>query len=386
MKVATMNHTLVPPRSARAETFTELRGEVREFLAQQIANGVFQPQVDSWGQGWNPTFTRALAERGWVGMTIPEQYGGRGRTFLERFAVTEELLAAGAPVSAHWVSDRQAAPSLLKFGTEQQRQRFLPKIANGELFWAIGMSEPGSGSDLASVRTKGEQVSGGWRVSGTKLWTSGAHQAHYMFALARTSPLDTANRHAGLSQFIIPLDAPGVEISPIIDMSGDHHFNEVVLTDVFVPDDLVLGEVGQGWTQVTSELGYERSGPERVLSSFPLLSHAVDQTSNDNLSADPRLGAMVARLYGLRQMSNAVAEALENQVPAELPAAVVKLLGTTFEGDVIEVVDELVDRNTATERTRQLLLEGTLRRPGFTVRGGTTEILRGVVARGMGLR
>lgn len=379
-------HAMMPPRSADAENFAALRGQVREFLAGQLAAGLFAPEVDSWGHGWSPDFSRALAQQGWVGMTIPQGYGGHGRTFSERFAVTEELLAAGAPVSAHWVADRQAAPSFLKYGTEDQRQEFLPRIARGELFWAIGMSEPGSGSDLASVRTKGERVDGGWLVSGTKLWTSGAHHAHYMFALVRTSPLDPVHRHAGLSQLIIALDSPGITITPVINMSGDHHFNEVVLSEVFVPDDRVLGEVGEGWRQVTSELGYERSGPERILSSFPLLKHAIVESEDDALPSDPRLGAMVARLYGLRQMSNAVAEALEAEIPAEIPAAVVKLLGTRFEGDVVDLVDELVHPPTASERTRDLLAEGVTRRPGFTIRGGTTEILRGVVARGMGLR
>lgn len=181
-------------------------------------------------------------------MTVPAEYGGHGRSFVERFAVTEELLAAGAPVAAHWIADRQIVPSLLKYGTEFQRSEFLPKIVRGgECFFGIGMSEPDSGSDLASVRTKAERVDGGWTLTGTKVWTSGAHLAHAFIALARTEPVDPAHRHAGLSQFIVDLRGPGVEIRPIVSMNGGaHHFNEVLLDGAFVPDAMVFGEIGQG--------------------------------------------------------------------------------------------------------------------------------------------
>ena len=179
----------VPRAGTPDPALTELRAEVRAFLKEQIDAGVFTPGIDTWLTRWNPGFTRALAARGWVGMTIPVEYGGHGRTFMERFVVTEELLAVGAPVAAQWVADRQAAPSLLKYGTEEQKQRFLPGIAAGEICWAIGMSEPDSGSDLASVKTKATRIDGGWRISGTKLWTSGAHHADAFFGLARSAPL-----------------------------------------------------------------------------------------------------------------------------------------------------------------------------------------------------
>ncbi|WP_245633871.1 acyl-CoA dehydrogenase family protein [Amycolatopsis jejuensis] len=217
----------------------ELRAEVRAFLAEYGG----APQVDSWLTGWDEEFTRALAAKGWVGMTVPPEYGGPGRSHLERFVVTEELLAAGAPVAAHWIADRQIVPSLLKYGTEEQKQRYLPAIARGECFFGIGMSEPDSGSDLASVRTKGTRADAGWRITGTKVWTSGAHRADAFICLARTSPLDPDHRHAGLSQFIVDLRSPGVEIRPIVSMNGAHHFNEVILDDVLAP---VFGTIGEG--------------------------------------------------------------------------------------------------------------------------------------------
>ncbi|GAA2736642.1 acyl-CoA dehydrogenase family protein [Actinocorallia aurantiaca] len=383
-----MKFDLVPPASRAAADLDGLRREVRALLAEQRSAGVFTPTVDSWGNGWNPEFSRALAERGWVGMTVPRQYGGGGRSFVERFAVTEELLAAGAPVSAHWVADRQVAPSLLRHGTDEQRARFLPPITRAEEFWAIGMSEPGSGSDLASVRTKAVPVEGGWIVSGTKLWTSGAHHAHFFIVLARTAPTDPERRHEGLSQFIVPLDAPHVRISPVLNLSGEHHFNEVVLDEVYVPDGMLLGEPGTGWRQVTAELGFERSGSERFLSTYALLAEALREAGSGGIPSDPRLGALVGRHFGLHHMSLAVSQALERGDAADIPAAVVKLLGTQMEGDVVDVVDELVgpSERDASPVLAEFLRAGVLSRPGFTIRGGTTQVLNGVVARGLGLR
>ncbi|MEU9506083.1 acyl-CoA dehydrogenase family protein [Micromonospora sp. NPDC048170] len=382
-----MGSRLVPPVTTPPPELAALRTQVRDFLREQIAQGVFTPGVDAWLTRWDEDFTRALAARGWVGMTIPTEYGGHGRTFLHRFVVTEELLAVGAPVAAHWIADRQIAPTLLRFGTEAQKRRFLPAIARGECYFGIGMSEPDSGSDLASVRTRAVRVDGGWRLTGTKVWTSGAHRAHAFFALARSAPLDTADRHAGLSQFIVDLRGPGVTIRPITSMNGAHHFNEVFLDDVLVPDDMVLGEVGAGWRQVNSELGYERSGPERFLSTVPLLTETVAGVRQGLLPRHTDTGRHVARLAGLHQMSLAVSGALERGEPADTAAALVKLLGTTTEGDIAEYADQLSgDRAELSERFTDLLAAGLLQRPGFTLRGGTNEILRGVVARGLGMR
>lgn len=380
---------LIPPAIEDPNEYTALRAEVRNFLRECLDQAVFSPGVDSWLTGWNPPFTSMLARRGWIGMTIPAEYEGHGRSHLERFAVTEELLAVGAPVAAHWIADRQIAPSLLKFGTEEQKHRFLPAIARGECFFGIGMSEPDSGSDLASVRTKATRVEDGWTVTGTKVWTSGAHHADAFIVLARTSPKDPQARHAGLSQFIIDLRSPGVTIAPIISMTGSHHFNEVVLEDVFVPDNMVLGRVGDGWHQVTSELAYERSGPERLLSTFALLAETLEEVRAERIHYDAGLGRMIARLAGLHQMSSSVAGALHRGERADSAAAAVKLLGTATEGDIADYVDLLSDRDTAPYRAGRfavLLDQAIVQRPGFTLRGGTNEILEGVVARELGMR
>jgi acyl-CoA dehydrogenase len=384
---------LVPPLVTLDPASERLRHDVRDFLDGERAEGGFVPRVDSWISGWDEEFSRKLGAQGWLGMTIPKEYGGHGRSYLDRYVVTEELLAAGAPVAAHWVADRQVGPSLMRHGTDHQRRRYLHGIARGETYFAIGMSEPESGSDLASVKTRAVRVSGGWELSGTKVWTSGAQHAHAFFVLARSDPLDPAHRHAGLSQFIVELDSPGIEIRPIRLLTGQHHFNEVVLDKVFVPDELVLGRPGDGWTQVTSELAVERSGPERILSSLPLLTSFVGHLEQVEEPPDPddvrAVGALVARLATLRQLSLSVAGALSGDSPVDVPAAVVKDLGTRFEQDLVESVVERAgaapDPEAADELSR-LLAEGLLHAPGFTLRGGTSEILRGVLARGLGLR
>ncbi len=378
---------LVPPASIDPSSTQALRAEVRQFLAEQLAAGLFTPSVDAWLSGWDENFTTALAARGWLGMIVPVEYGGHGRSFVERFVVTEELLAAGAPVAAHWIADRQIVPSLLKYGTESQKSEFLPRIVRGECFFAIGMSEPDSGSDLASVRTRAVRVDGGWSLSGTKVWTSGAHLAHAFIALARTAPVDPEHRHAGLSQFIVNLRGPGVEIRPIISMNGAHHFNEVILDEAFVPDDMVFGEIGDGWRQVTSELSFERSGPERFLSTFVLLAATAEAMATQSISRGTNLGRLVARVAGLHQMSTALAGALERHDAADIPAAVVKVLGTTIEGDIADFADQRGALDHKVDSPYSDLVSAALdQRPGFTLRGGTNEVLRGVIARGLGMR
>jgi alkylation response protein AidB-like acyl-CoA dehydrogenase len=379
------NLRLVPPVSDDPHALDGLRSQVREFVAEQRADGRISGQVDNWLTGWDEDFSRALAARGWLGMTVPEEYGGHGRTHLERFVVTEELLAAGAPVAAHWIADRQIVPSLLKYGTEIQKRTYLPRIAQGECYFGIGMSEPDSGSDLASVRTKATAVEGGWTITGTKVWTSGAHLANAFICLARTAAVDPAHRHDGLSQFIVDLTSPGVDIRPIISMNGRHHFNEVVLDDVFVPDAMVFGTIGEGWNQVTSELSFERSGPERFLSTFPLLAEIAERTATGELPAHPDLGRYVARIAGLHQMSAAVAGALERHESADTAAAVVKVLGTSTEGDIADFADLLGTDGTSADYA-EMIADAVAGRPGFTLRGGTNEVLRGVIARGLGMR
>src|SRR5258708_9667089 len=253
-----------------------------------------------------------------------------------RYAVIEELLAAGAPVAAHWSADRQTGPLLIRYGTQDQKRRFLPAIARGEPVFAIGLSEPDSGSDLASLRTAARPAEGGWLVTGSKVWTSGGHRVPYMLTLVRTTP-NLEDRHSGLSQLIVDLRAPGVDVRPIALLSGEKHFNEVVLKHAFVPHEMLVGREGDGWRQVTAELVYERSGPERILSTFPLLAELVSELgSKPSDRAAVAVGELVARLSSLRRLSLGIAARLEGGEDPVAEAALVKDAGTRFDRDVIE--------------------------------------------------
>lgn len=365
-----------------------LRREVREFLAGALAGRGAVARAQSW-DGFDPEFSRSIGARGWIGMTWPKRYGGAERSALERYVVIEEMLAAGAPVSAHWFGDRQTGPLLLRYGTEAQRQGILPAIARGELFFCIGMSEPDAGSDVAAIRSRARRVPGGWELSGAKLWTTNAHRAHYMLGLFRTAP-ETAERHAGLSQFLVDMRSPGVSVRPIPDMAGREHFNEVRFDEAFVPESALVGTQGEGWTQVMAELAYERSGPERYLSSMQLLLELVRAVGpGAGERARAAVGRAVAHMATLRQMSLAIAAMLGAGANPALEAAIVKDLGTAFEQSLPEVVHELLgvepDRAADTDlgRVHAAVLELA---PCFSLRGGTREVLRGIIARGLGLR
>ncbi|HZB90737.1 MAG TPA: acyl-CoA dehydrogenase family protein [Stellaceae bacterium] len=366
-----------------------LRSEVRHFIAEEKAGGRWRSESD-FTSGHSPEFSKRLGARGWIGMTWPKKYGGQDKSFLERYVVTEELLAAGAPVGAHWVADRQSGPLILRFGTDSQREQILPRITRGECFFCIGMSEPDSGSDLASIRTKAVPVEGGWELSGRKIWTSNAHRAHFMICLCRTAPVDASDRHKGMSQLIVDLKSPGISIRPIKNLAGAAHFNEVLFENVFVPADRMIGAPGDGWKQVTSELGYERSGPERFLSSFRLLAEFVRRAgpAPDAREAEA-IGRLVAHLATLRRMSLSVAGMLQKGEMVNLEAAVVKDLGTNLEKEIPEIVRLVARRGYASNNAdlmEEALRYGVLNAPAFTIRGGTREILRGIVARGLGLR
>jgi acyl-CoA dehydrogenase len=380
--------SLVPPTLDLGAEREVLRSRVRAFIATELESGGFTPQADSWQSGWDPEFSKKLGAEGFLGCLIPTEYSGQGLSSVDRYVIVEELLAAGAPIAAHWVADRQIAPSLLRYGSEYLKRRYLPAIAAGESYWAIGLSEPDAGSDLAAVRTAAHPVDGGWRLSGTKVWTSGAHRSHAFFVLARTSEPQGKDRHAGLSQFTVEFAQPGVAISPIPWLDGDHHFNEVVLDDVFVPEDMVLGSIGNGWAQATSELAHERSGPERFLSVAILLRQLVDVLRRDGHdAADVQVvGDLVSRLWAIRQMSLAVAGALERGELPDVAAALVKDLGTRLECAIIEAARVTAGGRDVPPGLRALIDYAVLHAPGFTIRGGTNEILRGVVARALGVR
>lgn len=378
-----------PAPPADTDAVIALRAEFRAFLDQQLKDRTPRQRSDNW-YGYDRGFSRAMGQSGYLGMTWPKQYGGHERSAFERAVIVEECLAAGAPVGAHWIADRQSGPSILKFGTEAQKQAFLPRIAAGELSFGIGMSEPDSGSDLAATRTKAVKDGDVYRVTGTKVWTSFAHEADYVILFCRTSgtPVD---RHVGTSQLLIDLkNTPGLTIKPIIDLAGQHHFNEMHFEDAIVPADMLLGEEGQGWDQVMSELAFERSGPERFLSSIELMVQLIEALKGrDSDAAQITVGRVTARLAVLRRLSRSVAGMLQEHQNANLQAAIVKDVGALFEQALPDIARELIDTEPdprAAGAYASVLANIVHNSPSWSLRGGTREILRGIIARGLGTR
>ena len=368
-----------------------LRTEVRAFLAQEISAGTFEPHHPGYSESYDRDFSRRVGAKGWIGMTWPKQYGGHERSQLERYVVTEEFRVANAPANFHFVADRQSGPILLKYAPEHLKKDILPRICRGELCFAIGMSEPGSGSDLFAAKTKATKVDGGWRINGTKIWTTSAHIANYMLALFRTSPPTKENRRHGLTQFLVNMKTQGITVNPIYQMTGKPGFNEVVFVDTFLPDDHVIGEIDGAWKQATSELAYERSGPERFLDTFYVLPELVRTLGPEpDLRGAEGLGQLVAQLHTLRRMSVSVAGMLQAGKEPVVEGSIVKDLGTVWEQKLPARVRELAAllkpellNHTALE---DQLAHATTIAPKLTIQGGTTEILRGIIARGLGLR
>lgn len=376
----------LPPEAER------LRGEVREFLRAEIAAGTFDPD-DPHGETFNREFSRRVGERGWIGMTWPKRYGGRERTYLERYVVNEEFLLARAPTRAHFTADRQSGPVILRYAPEHVRLDVLPRICRGELTFCIGMSEPDSGSDLFAAKTRadfdrGAGEAGEWVVNGRKLWTSGAHNADYMLGLFRTSPPTDANRRHGLTQFLVPLrSAPGITVRPVLNAGGAHDFNEVVFEDARLPADHALGEIDGAWKQATSELAYERSGSERFLETVHVLIELLRALGPEPERREAEgVGRLLAQLHTLRRMSISVAGMLAAGKEPVVEASIVKDLGTNWEQALPGEVRRLAAFAARGERLDAELAHATVIAPKLTIQGGTREILRGIIARGLGLR
>lgn len=382
--LTSLSMTAIPPDDEA------LRASVRAFLSEALADVPAHVRAKSWS-GYDSDFSRELGRRGWLGITLPVAYGGGGRSAFARYVLVEEFLNFGAPVGSHWIADRQSGPLILKYGTEAQQRFYLPPICRGESFFCIGMSEPDAGSDLASVRTRATRTDAGWTLTGQKIWTTNAHHCQYMIALVRTSG-ETQDRQKGLSQIIVDLSLPGVTVRPITDLSGDSHFCEVFFDNVALGADALIGAEGRGWDQVTAELAFERSGPERLFSSIVLFDEwlAFVRTDAGRTPASVRLaGKIVSQLAPLRAMSLAVTEKVAQGGSPVVEAALVKDLGTGVEQLIpAAIADDLYSREGQDIPLELLktLDYVTQVAPSFSLRGGTRDILRGMIARGLGLR
>lgn len=371
-----------PPHTAA------LRAEVRAFIEEEKRAGHIKFGQQTWTT-WDRGFSERCAARGYVAMTWPKAYGGHERSPFDRYVVCEELLAAGAPQGSHWIADRQSGPQILRNGTEAVKWKILPEIAAGRCTFGIGMSEPDSGSDLSSIRTRADRVPGGFELHGRKVWTTNAQHADYIIVLCRTEPKGE-NRYAGLSQLVVPMKGNDrIKVRPLVNLAGARELNEIVFDGAFIPEDHLLGKGGDGWKLVTEELGFERSGPDRILSTFGVLAVMADIAGRaSDRHAAVEIGRLLSRLTSIRQLSRAIAARLSRGDPASGLATAMKDLGTTLEQEIPEVARRLLDLRPVSDggEAAAALATAILNAPSFSLRGGTREILKGIIARELGLR
>jgi alkylation response protein AidB-like acyl-CoA dehydrogenase len=347
----------------------QLRKEARQFAEDAVAR--YGRHNDSWINGYSAELALELAERGWIGLTWPVEFGGGGRPAIERLIIGEELIAAGAPIAAMWFADRQMGPALIAFGTDEQRAAFLPGILDGSTTWCIGMSEPNAGSDLAGLTTSARRDGDEWVINGQKIWTSFAAVADYCYLICRTS--SDGPPHRGISEIIVPMDTPGIEARPITDMTTNRHFCEVFFTDARVPAGNLVGIEGNAFKQTMRQLEHERGGIDRLVSNRALYELALARADR----ADPVVRQEIAAIEtGYRIGRILVVRESLKQAPAGFSAAT-KCFCTEHEQRVAEFVWRTLG---AAGTLWDDVVHGLTYTPGYTIMGGTSNVMRNILA------
>jgi alkylation response protein AidB-like acyl-CoA dehydrogenase len=369
------------------------RQDIRAFLNAELPVPPAMPE-DGWIVGFDKAFSQKLGARGWIGLTWPQEYGGQGKSYVDRLILVEELLSRGAPVAAHWIGDRQMGPSILRYGTAEQKATLLPGIMSGDLVFCIGMSEPGAGSDLAGLQTRAVEDGDDYVLNGQKIWTSFAHLADYCYLVARTNT--EVPKHKGISEFIVDMHTPGITIKPIVDMTGAHHFNEVFFDQVRIPKSALVGEKDQGWYQIAAQLDYERSGIERLMSNYPLLQAIGDYVKETGLNRRETVRHRLAQLHIDFTMGKfliyKVAWLLSQGIIPNAESAAAKAYCTEYEQRLAQTASELLGvygqllPGSPHARLGGRIARAYLYAPAYTIQGGTSTILRNIIAqRGLGL-
>ncbi len=383
--------------------FTEeqerFRQEVRDFLEGEIRQGSFKPSCDAWIQGYSLEFTKKVAQRGWIGLTWPKEYGGQGRSNIDRFILTEEMLRYGAPAACHWFADRQIGGSIIAFGTEEQKKEILPRILRGEAYVGLGMSEPEAGSDLASLQTRATEDGDDYIIDGQKMWTSCARFMNYIYLVARTDP--EAPRHRGISEFIIEANLPGVTITPTIDITGSEAWGEVFYDGVRVSKKHLIGEKNRGFYQILNQLDYERAGLERLMGNYSLFDAIIQFTRETKRGEKPlaedtlirhKLAQLQIEFEVGRLLTYRVALVIDEGRAPNWEAAMAKAYSTAFEQHLATTATEILGlygQLVAESKWAPILgmaPHSYLGSTGYSLQAGTSEILRNIVAlRGLGL-
>lgn len=376
------------------EEQNKLRQEVRSFLQDEIKKGYWEPACDAWIQDFDPEFTKRVAHRGWIGLTWPKEYGGQGRSYIDRLILTEEMLRYGAPAAYHWFADRQIGGSVVTYGTEEQKRELLPKIIAGEACIGLGMSETEAGSDLASLQTRAVEDGDDYVLNGQKTWTSGGSFVNYFYLLARTDP--EAPKHRGISEFIIPADVPGINRIPMIDITGTEAWNDVFFDGARVPKKCLIGEKNRGFLQALHQLDYERSGMERLMGNYPLFDAIIQFAKENELSQEPGIRGKLAQLQiefeiG-RLLIYRVALVMDEGRAPNREASMSKAYSTAFEQRLANIAMEILGPygqlvgESKLAPIRGLAVHSYLGSKGYSLQAGTSEILKNILAtRGLGL-
>ena len=372
----------------------QFRKDVREFLEEEIEKGTFKVKSNYFIAEASQEFSRKLAEKRWLGMTWPEEYGGGNRSYIDRLILMEELMRFQAPLMFHFFGERQMGPGLIHFGSEEQKKEFLPKILNAEISFSLGMSEPGAGSDVAAVKTTAREEGDYFIINGQKTWTSHAHTSDYVWLLAITEL--EGPKYKNLSELIVDIKSPGITVRPLYNMIGVHSFNEVYFDDVKVHKRFLVGEKNRGFYQMLAQVDYERAGIERLMQNYPLFKNLKEHIKNSPLSSDSLIRDRLAQLEIEFQVGKLliyhVAWVIDQGRIPNYEAAVSKTFSTLFEQRL---------GNFATEVLGQFghvmpgfegapfdgdAAESYLWSPSYTIQGGTVEILKTVIAtKGLGL-
>jgi alkylation response protein AidB-like acyl-CoA dehydrogenase len=373
----------------------QFRQELRKFLVDNLPQGWTGPPDEADENDWalSLRMKRALAERGWLVMHWPREYGGQAASPMRNILFAEEMAYHRAPGNDRF-GTRMIGPVLMHYGTEAQKSKYLPEIASGSVQWCQGYSEPDAGSDLASLKTSAVRRGEKFIVNGAKIWTTLAHRADMMFMLVRTNP--NVLKHRGISMLLVDMKSPGVEVRPIINMSGSHSFNQVTFDDVEVPEENLVGDLDNGWRVGMSVLNYERSGVDyvgwgqRAWDELVALCRAETGAGGRRLADDPavrrRMAELDAELDAARLLTYEVAwHQQQGEAPADV-ASMSKLAGTVANRNVLDYGLQLLGMYGPLEKgSPYAKLQGRFfkMRMFYTsgeILAGTTEIQKNLIA------
>ena len=345
-----------------------LRKRAKEMATDAVAR--YGRWNDSWMNGYSKEFSRELGSEGFIGMTWPSEFGGGGRPAIDRLIVGEEMIAAGAPIAGMWFADRQMGPALIGYGSADQREEFLRDMLRGDTTWCIGMSEPNAGSDLASLTTSAVRDGNEWVINGQKIWTSFGELADFCYLICRTSK--EGPPHAGISEIIVPMDTPGIEVRPITDMTTNRHFCEVFYTDVRVPIENLVGVEGGAFKQTMRQLEHERGGIDRLVSNRALYLMARERADTTNKLvrqeiADIEIGYTLGRILVIREVLK--------QAPTGFSAAT-KCFCTEHETRVANFVSGVFGPYATLWDD---MCQGLAYAPAYTIMGGTSDVMRNIL-------